>query len=268
MTLAFHFVLRLVDGRVILGKPRDRADAYRRMLRIGGRYGLLFFHLGVDHIHAVLACPREAVPRFAQAIESSIKQGTGREVGFGRYYVKPVADQGHLRALLAYVLQQEKKHGTALDPRHIGSNGPDLAGGRVTGARQRDLLALMLPRFRADVVERILLDGATRAPLEGLGPAPAGLTGEPLEELLRDAALSAIGETTWTGRRSAGAAARRALLEIVEKSELGTTVSRARLLECQPQSLARIRARPIDVEVGACVRWQIEFFVALATRER
>lgn len=266
MALGWHFVLRLVDGRVILGTPADRSDGYRRMLRIGERFGLLFFHLGVDHVHAVLACDAEQVPRFAQAVEASITLGTRREVGFGHYYVKPVSDQGHLRSLVRYVLGQERKHGTTLDPRHVGSNGPDLAGGRITGEPQRQLMARMLPRVGPETIEAILLDGLERRPLETLGAAPAGLTGEALERLLRDAALAAIGQPSWRGPRPGTGAARRALLEIVDKTELGLTVSPARLLQCRPTSLARLRARPVDLAVGACVRWQVEFYLALAAR--
>ena len=245
MALAWHFVLRLIDGRVVLPTPTDRADAYRRMLRIGGRFGLLVFHLGVDHIHAVLACSETDVPRFAHAIECSITLGTRREVGFGHYYVKPVSDQGHLRSLVGYVLRQERKHGTALDPRHVGSNGPDLAGGRITGARQRFLLGRMVPRLRPDTIEQLLLDGRPKRRLETLGPAPAGLTGEALERLLREAAISAIGQASWTGRTRGGPDARRALLEVVERSELGATVSVPRLLGCSPQSLARAESQRV-----------------------
>lgn len=264
MALAHHLVLRLVDGRVVLATPEERCDGYHRMLRIGGRFGLLFFHLGTDHIHAVLACPEADVARFAHAIECSITRGTGRAVGFGHYYSKRVTDQGHLRSLAAYVLKQERKHGTTLDPRHLGSNGPDLVGGRLQGGAQRRLVRQMLPRLQPDAIERLLFGDAARVPLEDLSPAPAGLTGPGLERLLRAAAGAAIGRPAAFGSRGPAGAARRALLEIVDKTAVGETVDPARLLECSRSSVSRLRGRPVDVEVGRCVRWQVEFFVALA----
>ena len=266
MALAFHFMHRLVDGRVILGTPALRADAYRRVRRIGTRYGLLFFHLGTDHIHAVVACEESDVPRFAQAIECSITRGTRREVGFGRYHAKVVADQGHLQTLVRYVLTQEQRHGTAMDPRHHGSNGPDLIGGRIGGEVQRELFARYLPKVTAEYVQALLFAGTPRVPLEELGPAPGGLVGAALEELLRLAAAAAIG-CARLGRRGRARSARRVLLEIVEKMELGETVVPGRLLGSSRHALRRLRLCEIDLDVGRAVRWQIEFFAALATGE-
>ncbi len=267
MALAFHFMHRLVDGRVILGTPALRTDAYRRVVRIGRRFGLLFFHLGTDHIHAVVACKAADVPRFAQAVECAITLGTRREVGFGRYHVKPVTDQGHLRTLVAYVLTQEQKHGTSLDPRHYGSNGPDLVGGRIGGEPERDLFARYLPKVSHDRVQELLFGRATRVRLEDMGPAPAGLVGVELEELLRGAAAAALGCST-LGRRGRANSARRVLLEIVGKMELGQTVEPRRLLKSSRHTLRRLRMCEVDVGVGRAVRWQIEFFVALAAAQR
>jgi len=267
MALAFHLMHRLIDGRVILGTPALRIDAYRRVVRIGRRFGLLFFHLGTDHIHAVVACAAAEVPRFAQAIESSITLGTRREVGFGRYHAKAVTDQGHLRTLVRYVLTQEQKHGTALDPRHLGSNGPDLVGGRIGGEVERHLFARYLPKMTPDRVQGLLFGEAVQVRLEDMGPAPAGLVGVELEELLRSAAAAALGRST-LGHRGLEKSARRALLEIVGQMELGQTVVPGRLLSSSRHALRRLRMSEIDVDVGRAVRWQIEFFVALAAAQR
>ena len=263
MTIAWHTMHTLVDRRVILKTREARADAAWRVRRVGRRFGLLVFHLGTDHIHTVVTCPKSDLPAFAQAVECSLTRGCNLDVGFARYHAKPVSDQGHLERLFGYVLRQEAHHGTSLDLVHMGSNGPDLAGLRLAGAHERRLMAQTAPRVRPDELQRILLRGRPLVELDQLGAAPHGLEGERLEALLLQSGASALGRADLDGQSRPVLRVRRSLFEIVANSPLGKTVDLARMFG-DPRRRRRLVARPVDPTISASVRKLIEFHCAMA----
>jgi len=269
--IAFHVMHSLRDRRVIFKTPAEYADAYRRALRIGRRFQLGWFRIGADHIHAVLFCSREEVARWANSIESSWTQAAGLGTGFATYHVKPVTDQGHLRALIRYIFNQEAHHGAHPDPDHLGSTGPDLCGGRLVGVDAANITRLHLPRLRRHDIESVLLGGGAMRTLADLGPAPAGLTGESLEGVLRSAMAAAVGRAALRTGTPNSRPLLRALLEVVERSPLSLTVELSRLLGRSPSTLRRLRARPVDPRTLAAVLWQVRFRLtrrALADRTR
>jgi hypothetical protein len=258
MPIAFHTMHSLADRRVIFKTRTERVEAYHRALRIGARFDLGWFHLGTDHVHAVVFCPENAVARWAQSVEASWTLGVGLPIGFGRYHCKPVHDQGHLETLLGYVLRQDRRHERRFDPLHSGSNGPDLCGGRLTGAGPRTLVEQYLPRFGPRRIEELLLGRPSR-PLHEFGPAPTGLVGPALERVLRSAAASAVGRADLRSTRGNVWAARRALLHLVRKHQLGQTVDERRMLGCSSRGLHRLSASPPEPAVRRAVDWQVSF---------
>lgn len=257
MPLAHHVMFALVDRRVIFPTTPVRVDAYHRIIRIGERFLLGWFYLGVDHIHAVVFCSEEDLPRFCQSVESSWKQAERLEVGFSRYHPKRVADQGHLRTLLPYCLKQGSKLEQDPDPFHLGSNGPDLCGGRVTGSAARAVVRTYLPRVRRDVIERLMI-GGPRLRLEEFGPAPVWLTGQRLEAHALAAAAAAIAQPDLRALSTLRNEARAALAQIASKAFPGT-VSLERMLGVGRRSVRRLLATEVSQELGSAVRWQLEF---------
>ncbi len=257
--IAFHVMHSLRGRRVVFPTLAQRADAYRRAQRIGVDFGLAWFNLGSDHIHSVVLCSRRRAARWANSIESSWKQGVGLEANFAPYHAKAVTDQGHLEKLFDYVIDQSRRHGFTLDPDHLGSTGPDLCGGRLVGAAATRLARQHLPRLRRLQVERLLLGGHRVRTLQELGAAPAGLAGEPLEEVLRSAAAAAIGSVDLPGRTDLGKLARRALLDVATESPLRETVRAGRLLQLSRSAVDRLRRRPVDARALHAVRWQVAF---------
>lgn len=263
MPIAFHTMHALVDRRVIFPSSDQRVGGYRRALAVGARFGLGWFHLGSDHIHAVVFCAKEEVAWWAHDVECAWTLGAGLPVGFGRYHAKPVVDQGHLETLLGYVLRQESHHGVALDPFHLGSNGPDLCGGRLRARKARDehareLVRRMVPRWGPARIDRLLL-GGPRQRLSDLGAAPAGLVGVRLEERLLLAGKSALGRTTVLKGGPPARAARQALVQLCRETALGDTVNLPRMLGCSASAVGRLSRSPVDPNVLAVVRWQVEF---------
>lgn len=260
MPIAFHTMHTLRDRRVIFTTPEARALAYRAAVRIGARFGLGWFHLGVDHIHAVLFCSREDVGRWAQAIESSWTQLIPLEVGFAPYHCKPVTDQGHLTTLLRYVLQQEQRHHTHLDPLHIGSNGPDLAGGRVPPSPQAELVRRYLPRVRARDIDRMLL-GSDRLPLSSVASELATLAPAGIHALLRGAAGRAVGRHDLPGicRTPTDSAIVRALADLCARPDLASLIDASAVLGRSSRSIRRLRSQPAPPAATAALEWQITF---------
>ncbi len=256
--IAFHIMFALLDRRVIFRTPAERAEGVRRLIRIGSKFGLLLFHLGSDHVHVVVCCSPAELPRFAHAIECSWTHLLGDGPGFAHYHAKAVTDQGHLERLVRYVFLQDEHHEQALDPFHLGSNAPELCGGRLDPSGLGARFARLLPRMGPRNIEKMLLGEPLRPPAM-LGPAPAGLTGEALERQLRSAAAAAVGEVDLRRRAAHVAEARAALLRVCEQTDLGRTVDLARLLRCRPKHLPHLRRREVSVEVTRAVRWQVSF---------
>lgn len=263
MPIAWQTMHATVDRRVIFRDPALRADAAWRVRRIGRKYGLLVFHLGTDHIHTVVTCTRAELPKYAQALECSLTKGCSLDPGFARYHCKPISDQGHLERMYDYVLGQEQHHGTSLDLTHIGSNGPDLLGWRLCGARERELLSRFAPRIRRARLERVLLRGRRLLGLDAIGPAPHGLHGPALEALLERAAASTLGRASLDGQSRLVQKVRRALLEVLRPAELSRTIDLAAVFG-GPRRLARLAKREVDPIAAAAVRRSIEFHVAMA----
>lgn len=262
MAIGWQTMHSLVDRRVILSTPARRADAYHRIRRIGSRFGLLVFNLGTDHMHSLVTCEEEDLPRYAQALEASLALRFRLRPGFSRYHRKQISDQGHLETSIRYVLGQEQHHGTAMDVRHLGSNGPDLIGKRLTGARERALLKQLAPRVRESDIERILLRGRPRIGLDALGPTPHGLYGRDLEALLREAAGAAIGQPDLRRNCWGTPAARRALLAVIESTDLAATIRPEAALGLTTGGVRKLRRVPVDRRVAGIVRWQVEFCLA------
>lgn len=256
--IAFHIMFALAGRRVIFRTPAERALAYRRLLRIGRNFGLLFFHLGSDHIHVVAACSPSELPRFAHAIECSWKFVVGDGPGFAHYHAKPVNDQGHLETLVRYIFQQDEHHSQQLDPFHVGSNAPDLCGGRLGSEPVSDRFRRYLPSIGRPAIERILVGGRVRS-VDSFGAAPVGRAERDLERLLRGAAASAVGQADLSGKARPLARARVALLRICDQTPLGRTVVEHRLLDCHPKHVAALRRREASPAVERAVRWQIAF---------
>lgn len=150
---AHHVTMRPASDGGIARTPAEMRHA-AQIIHAHAR-GLFAFRVADTHVHMLLLGGRAAAGRTAQAVEVALRAGLGIPVAFERARIRPIEDQGHLARALRYVLQQEKHHGTDLDPAHDGSSLPDLLGLRVLGdGALFRRVRTHLPRLEAAEVRR------------------------------------------------------------------------------------------------------------------
>lgn len=267
MSIAVHLNFSRRGRPVITTTPAQRLEAITRIQRIGVRFGLVLCAVLADHIHVVALCDSTRAGALAQAIESSLTQVWGFKPGFSRYFVTPVSNQLHLEKLVDYVLRQAEKHNDPSDPDHLGTNGPELVGGRLLRLKRgglvipstRVLFRDAIPRIKDDAVERILLGGRRRSPVASFSAAPAGLAGSDLEEVLCAAAAGAIGLPSMPRRGAGVSAARAALLRLVSESPFAGSVEPRRMVGVGRSAFQELRRCEPAAAIANAVRWQVEF---------
>jgi hypothetical protein len=249
MSLGWHLTFRLKDSRVIAPETAARRRVARSFLEIGERFGLLAFRVVLDHAHGEFLCDREQAGQAAQAIGASITLALGLPAGFNVTYLTPIRDQRHLDATFAYILGNDRKHGTTADPLHDASVVPDLVGLRALGTGVRDRVAAHLP-------------GRLEEAREALGVASLAPRFSPGH--LADAAAAAVGLATLKGRSEAAVLARAAAVQVAGE-RLRTEVL-AGLLGCDPSTVRKLRDRPVDRELVTAVALGMGLRLALGER--
>ena len=234
---ASHVVIRLTDNRVLApggGTRRLLADA---ILQVSLGFPLLAFRISDTHIHLLVMGSAEGAAEVARRIEISLQRRLKPGLPFVPAWVQDVKGQSHLEGLFKYVLNQDRHHGSRVDPLHDGSNLPDLLGMRVAGRATAAVVREFLPRVRrAHLIEHLGIDALG----EAVGPLDA----------LRDATTSAACLASLTGRGARQVAARVAAIHAVSGeatqeqvgAALGIAVSSVRRLAAETPTPQLVRA--------------------------
>jgi hypothetical protein len=243
-----HVILRTRDRFPLAESRGDWLEVARAVLCVGERYKLALFRAADNHVHMLLACPRAAAGRAAQAAAASIARHN--RTAFEPSAIRAIEDSAHLARVIPYIARQASHHGLTSDPWAEASNVPDLLGLRPAGAHTIGVLRALVPRLSglelrtaagwpgataafdaARLPESLLAVAMTtrlspRTPLH-LGVAVAAshvaavhLRGSEIDSLL--------GQRPRTGRRLRAAAPRPALVRAIElqfdlRTRLGPT---------------------------------------------
>jgi hypothetical protein len=164
-----HITMRLSDDRVIAPSIADRRAAARVLLRHGTRAGLLAFRVVDTHVHVLVRCDRAVAGSFAHATEVALRATLRLPIPFEPARIRPVLDQPHLYRAFGYVLRQEIRHGTSMDPVHDGSSLPELLGLRVVDDLVAQRVAASLPRLDARSLVSLLEAPVPRVAGLGVG---------------------------------------------------------------------------------------------------
>lgn len=226
MSLAWHLTLRTENGAPLATTVGELRALARLVLAVGAAYGLFVFRVPDNHLHAGLRCPREQAGRFAQRVASSLAQ-TGRVLEPAR--IRAIDSQAHLEHVVDYVLRQDLRHATRLDPLAEASNLPDLLGLRVLGAHTARTLVEVMPRVRRGRLWEHLG-----------GPVDPALH----LDLLAEAAAAAVAREAVTGSAVDERAARAAAVAFARGS-LGAPAT-ARLLGVSPATGSRALREPVE----------------------
>lgn len=246
--------MRLCDDRVIARTAAELRLASRVLLQQGRTRGLLSFCVVDTHAHAVLACARDDAGMFARYAQGALRKRL-RLVPFEKARIRPILDQSHLRSAFLYVLRQNRRHGSSLDPAHEGSSLPDLLGFRVLDPTLAARVRTHLPRLRVEDVAPGLV--ATLAQL------PASL------DMLAAAAAAAIGAPSLEGHAPERVAARRAAVHaagpeadpnrVAELLSVDVRVVRRQLREQPDERLVRAISRQLRLQLHALSTHEADF---------
>lgn len=241
--LGAHCVSRFRDGRVLAKSVRARRRVARAVLERRDEFGLLGFRLADTHLHTLLATDRRGGAEFCRRVEIALQQGRAPLPGFSRVHVTPVHSQRHLGKAFEYILDQEKHHGTDLDPLHEASIVPDLLGLRPLG------------RFVAEHVHRHLPRTTRTRLLNALAVSSLTPANTPVD-LLPTAAEAAACIPSLKGSSPAAVEARAAVVQLAA-SRLRTPALAA-MLGCTPRSVNRLRRRPADPNLVRAIQLQLD----------
>jgi hypothetical protein len=174
--LGFHVTMRLADDRVLAPSDVERRRAARSILRVGRDFDLLAFRLADTHLHALVHCTAEASGRFCQRVACSLLRRLDLPAPFERGRRRPILDQRHLYRAFFYVLNQDVRHGTLVDPFHDASSLPDTLGLRLFDLTLAARVRAYLPRVRAEEPSALL--GGSRPEATSRPPSTrSGATG-------------------------------------------------------------------------------------------
>jgi len=267
VALAWHLMMRLADSRVIARSPRERRVVAHTLFARGEGDGLLAFRVADTHIHSLLTCTRSRAGQFARHAASSLRQQLDLPVAFGTHF-RAVLDQRHLYNTFRYVLRQEERHQTHLDPTHDGSSLLDLVGLRVIAPWNIQRVRTLLPRVQSAELHAIL--GVDLQPellpvdlrIETLGnDSQVTRTGV---EHLRESAEAAIGTANLGHRGPVATAARAATANIARAAGLSHRRI-AGLLALDERSVRRLLDRPFDPTMSRAIALQLRLRSALST---
>lgn len=240
--LGYHVIGRLTDGRVIAPTPPERRTVARLIADKCRGHRLLAFNAADTHLHLQHGEGRACSGRLIQRVQVAIRKTLRLPVGFGAAEHRPIRHQAHLLKAFDYILRQQPRHKLDWDPYRESSNLPDLLGLRVPAQYTATDVRRMLPRVsRAQLLALI-----------GLPALPEA--GGPLE-LVREAALAAVGRSSLVPRSATARAVWRAAMAVLEGRVALTTT--ARLLGVSPSTLFRLRAAKPDPQLVRAIKLQL-----------
>lgn len=153
MSIGNHVMIRLASGQVLAPTSTQRRKLASIILYQARELGLLAFSVSDNHVHALLVCDHASATEFARRIELSWQALNHFGVPFAHCHIKPIFEQTHLYNTFFYILRQDQRHGTHLDPLREGNAVVDLLGVRVLGVYMVANVRAFLPRVtRADLL--------------------------------------------------------------------------------------------------------------------
>jgi hypothetical protein len=225
--------------------------------RIARQRALLFCAVD-DHLHVVLACPREEAGRIGGHLPLAMQWG-GREMQPA--YVRPVADRRHLQTLVGYVLRQPAAHGLGTHPaRWEGSCLWDLLGARVLPGFDSQALHGALPRL--DLREILDPAGLSRAPVPLEDP---GVRQMPAPDLVHAVAAAAGLAALAADHRKIRFEARTVCAHLSHRAGIRDEAI-GDLLGVVPRAARRLRARPVDPALMRATRTWLDLDRMLRAR--
>lgn len=246
--VGYHITMRLEEDWGVARTPEALRHVSCMMVRHGEKRGLLAHRVADTHLHVLLQCDRVKAGQFAHAIESALRQTLQLPVSFERARIRPLRSPRHLANALRYVLRQEEHHGTRFDPAHEGSSVQDLLGMRVLwrdGSTRR--LTSLLPRLqRAEVLSWIDAEA-----LDSVIPDT---------RLAPEAALAALGLSSFVGQSPPHVAARRLLVHNSPNISALATI----LPDCSPRALRYLRATPVKPVHAKAMAMQLRYRTLLS----
>lgn len=241
--IGYHLTSRLADNRVIAPTPAERRILARVLLQKSAGHRLIAFNAADTHLHIELRESRRDSLEIVRRIETSLHYQLKLTVGFVEAYPEPIRRQSHLANCFNYIMEQQPHHDLAWDPYHEATNLPDLLGMRLIGAHTIKHVRCFLPR----VGRRQLLGYMGLTCLEEADG--------PLEQIV-PAALAAAGLNDLARRGPEQAAARRAILEVVDGR---VPIARlARQMDVTARTLFRARQLPVDTRLVRAIRLQLD----------
>lgn len=249
--LAFHVTMRPNDDRGVARHPRQLRRAAQILHAQAGPGGLLAFRVADTHVHVLLVTDRASAGRTAQRMAVALKLGLQLGVPFEPARIRPIATARHLRHALHYVLRQEERHGTDLDPTHDGSSLPDLIGLRALDTAILPRVRTYLPRLeQAEVRRWVDLDE-----IERFSPDPVHLA---------DAAAAALALPDLTGNTPVTYRARCAAAQVLALPSGEVALH----LGIHVRSVRRLRRNVVAPALLRAVDLQLRLRTALAGRVR
>lgn len=248
--LAWHVTMRPCNDGWVARRPAELRRAARIIHAACAEDRLFAFRVADTHVHVLLTGTRVEAGRAAQTIASALRQAL-HTARFEPARFRPITTQRHLHNALAYVLRQEERHGTDLDPAHDGSIVPDLLGMRLLDGGDAVLrrVRMHLPRLAsADV--RAWVDFEA---LERVDPDPAHLA---------DAAAAALGLASVRSNDPLACLARRAATQALPL----TSKNVAELIGVDCSSVRRLRRQPVPGALVRAVDLQLRLRTAIAGR--
>lgn len=248
MTIGWQIILRRDDDAVLAPGVDARRALSSAICRVARGSGLVAFSAPDGHAHLPTLDTQRQAGQLARRVLLSLGQVLGHAGHFEPARLRPIHDQGHLRNLFRYTLDQERHHGIEVDPFHEASALPDLLGLRTTGAWMRGVVARHLPRLgRSDLVEL-------------LGVEPRDLVEVDIAELAGAAAAS-IGRAGLGSRRPAEVLARSAAVQLGQEGFSSSVLAKA--LQITPRSVQRLAQHPVPARFLAAVggQWRLRTWV-------
>ncbi len=223
MPFGFQLILRQRDNRVLAPDSTSRRALVATLLAQPESFGLLGFGLGDDHAHVLVRCGREAAGELGRRLEITLQGRIPRCEGFRPLLITEIAGQDHLRSLIDYVIDQDRKHGANLDPLREGTVLPDLLGLRPGASAVVRRVLDELPRLRGRQL---------------LHHLPAPLREVAHVDTLAEAACAALLLANLDGRDARRALARRAAVAAAGNTDASVL---AAVLGIDARSVRRLR---------------------------
>lgn len=246
--IAFQFVVRLSDDRVIAPDAARRRTLARCVLDAGEPLGLLAFGAADTHLHVLATCSREQATRLGRALVFGLRPALGHPVGFDPPAITPVRDQHHLAAAFGYVQRNARRHGV-LDASAVeASSLPDLLWLRSGARWLGDRVKRALPRVsRRDLVALLALPDL---PLCG-----------PVAPDLPDACAAAFGLADLRGKAPMAVRARATGLSMVDGQWTTRTIAEA--FGVSERAIQRLRAHAVSPSDAEALRRQLGWRAAV-----